>query len=86
MMQRSLRLPIAVTRSGGIMKTLTGLCLFAALSLPLQPARAQEKTPDKTKAEQHAKSPTAVKVHLLFTEMDGDKKIVSLPYSFLVMV
>jgi hypothetical protein len=68
------------------MKSLTCLCLLTALSLPFQPARGQEKTPDKTKAEQHARAPLAVKVHLLFTEMDGDKKVTSLPYTLLVNV
>ena len=64
------------------MKSLTGLCLFAVLSLPLQPMRAQEKTQEKAKP----KAAIPVKVQIVFTEMDGDKKISSLPYSFIVIV
>ncbi|HXL22759.1 MAG TPA: hypothetical protein VOA78_09845 [Candidatus Dormibacteraeota bacterium] len=64
------------------MKSLTRLFLFAVLLLPLRPLHAQEKTPDKPKP----KASVAVKVQIVFTEMDGDKKISSLPYSFIVLV
>ena len=65
------------------MKSLACLCLLTALSLPVQSMRAQEKTPDKTKAE-HPKA-IPVKVQVIFTELDGEKKVSSLPYSFTVV-
>jgi hypothetical protein len=45
-------------------------------------ASDSSKAAEKTKAEE--KSPTPLRVQLVFTEYDGDKKIVSLPYSFSV--
>jgi hypothetical protein len=57
------------------------VCLAAVLCLPFQPSRAQEKP----KAEEHAKSPMPVKVQIVFTEFDGEKKISSMPYSFMVL-
>jgi hypothetical protein len=60
------------------MKKLTTVFLLAAVCLPAMQIRAQEKP----KTEEHVKVPTPVKVQILFTEFDGDKKISSMPYTF----
>jgi len=64
------------------MKSLTRWCLCAALLLPLQTIRAQQAAPEKPKA----KPAVPVKVQVVFLEMEGDKKISSLPYSFTILV
>lgn len=64
------------------MKKLIYFCLLGTLSLPLQGIWAQDKAQEKPKAEEHAKSPIPVKVQIVFTEYDGDKKISSMPYTF----
>jgi hypothetical protein len=68
------------------MKKLAYLFLLSALYLPAQPAsgqdKPQEKSPEKPKAEEHGKIAIPVKVQIVFTEHDGDKKIASMPYSF----
>ncbi|HEV1994993.1 MAG TPA: hypothetical protein VGR03_11735 [Candidatus Acidoferrum sp.] len=63
------------------MKRLIYLCVLGALCLPLQLVRAQEKS----KAEDRIKVPTPIKVQIVFTEFDGEKKISSMPYSFVVI-
>lgn len=63
------------------MKSVFHLLLAGTMCLPLLPAQAQEKP----KAEERAKVPTPVKVQVVFTEFDGDKKISSMPYSFTVI-
>ncbi|HUI73363.1 MAG TPA: hypothetical protein VLX32_00375 [Candidatus Acidoferrum sp.] len=47
---------------------------------------AQEKPKDSApaKTEERTTSPIPLRVQVVFTEYDGDKKIVSLPYSFTV--
>lgn len=61
------------------MKKIVYLCLLGAMLWPLQIGRPQ----DKPKSEEKAKSPTvSVKVMIVFTEFDGEKKISSMPYSF----
>lgn len=60
------------------MRRLTNLLLLGALCLPALQLRAQEKT----KAEEHVKVSVPVKVQIIFTEFDGDKKISSMPYTF----
>ena len=67
------------------MKKLVYLCLLGLLSLPLQKARAQDKPQEKPKAEERAKVPIPVKVQIVFTEFDGDKKVSSMPYSFMAI-
>ena len=67
------------------MKRLIYLCLLCALSLPLHSASAQEKTQEKQKNEERAKPSIPVKVTIVFTEFDGEKKISSMPYSFMVV-
>jgi len=63
------------------MKKLSYLFLLGALCLPALQLRAQEKP----KAEERVKVPTPVKVQIVFTEYDGDKKISSMPYAFTVI-
>ncbi len=66
------------------MKLIFSICLFAMLALPLQLTRAQDKPQEKPKQEEHPKAGVPVKVQILFTEFDGDKKLASMPYSFTV--
>ena len=66
------------------MKKWTALCLLAVLCLPFQRACAQEKTQDKPKAEER-KPAVPIKVQVVLTEFDGDKKISSMPYTFMVI-
>jgi hypothetical protein len=63
------------------MRKLPCLFLLGALCLPALQLRAQEKS----KAEERVKVPTPVKVQIVFTEYDGDKKISSMPYAFTVL-
>jgi hypothetical protein len=67
------------------MKRLMYLCLLCALCLSVQQSRAQEKPQDKPKPEERAKPSIPVKVQIVFTEYDGDKKISSMPYSFMAI-
>jgi len=68
------------------MKKLIYLFLLGALCLSAQPAsgqdKPQEKSPEKPKAEERGRIAIPVKVQIVFTEHDGDKKIASMPYSF----
>jgi hypothetical protein len=59
------------------------ICLFltAALGLPVLQLNAQ----DKPKTEDRVKVSTPVKVQIVFTEYDGEKKISSMPYAFTVI-
>jgi hypothetical protein len=60
------------------MKSLKTAVLFlAAASFLLQPLRAQ----DKPKADEKAVHPTQLKVQIVFTEFEGEKKIKSIPYT-----
>jgi hypothetical protein len=63
------------------MKRLSYLTLLGALCLPALQLHAQEKP----KTEEHKKVSTPIKVQIVFTEYDGDKKISSMPYSFTVI-
>jgi hypothetical protein len=63
------------------MKKWPYLFLFTALCLPVAQLGAQEKP----KTEEHVRVPTPIKVQIVFTEFDGDKKISSMPYSFTVI-
>src|SRR5713226_846820 len=67
------------------MKRLIHLCLLGALCLPSQHLRAQDKSPEKSKAEERAKSSIPVKVQIVLSEYDGDKKISSMPYTFMAI-
>src|SRR5713101_334316 len=63
------------------MKKLAYLLLLGALVQPAHQMDAQEKP----KTEERVKVPTPVKVQIVFTEYDGDKKISSMPYTFTVI-
>jgi hypothetical protein len=67
------------------MKRFTYLWLMGMLCLPLQPLRAQDKQQDKPKTEERAKPAIPIKVQIVFAEYDGDKKISSMPYTFMVI-
>ena len=59
--------------------------LLALLCQPSQVLQAQEKTAEKqegAKSEEKRKPLVMVRVQLVFSEYEGDKKIASLPYSF----
>ena len=60
-------------------------CLIAAACLTTQPSRAQDKSQEKPKSEEHAKPTVPVKVQIVFTEYDGEKKVSSMPYTFMVV-
>ncbi|HXY26421.1 MAG TPA: hypothetical protein VEI73_17340 [Candidatus Acidoferrum sp.] len=64
------------------MKKLTYFCLLGALSLSAQPLVAQDKGQEKPKTEERAKPEIPIKVQLVFSEYDGDKKLSSMPYTF----
>ena len=63
------------------MKKLSYLFLLGALCQPVLQLRAQEKP----KTEERVKVPIPVKVQIVFTEYDGDKKVSSMPYAFTVI-
>lgn len=63
------------------MKKLSYLLLFGTLCVPAVQLSAQEKS----KTEERVKAPTPVKVQIVFTEFDGDKKVSSMPYTFTVI-
>src|SRR5207249_10569543 len=63
------------------MKKLFHLILLGALCHPVVQLCAQEKP----KSEERAKVPTPIKVQIIFTEYDGDKKVSSMPYTFTVI-
>jgi len=63
------------------MKKLSYLLLLGVLCLSAPQLRAQEKS----KAEEHVKVSAPIKVQIVFTEFEGDKKISSMPYTFTVV-
>lgn len=63
------------------MRRLSYLALLGALCLPVPQLHAQEKP----KAEERAKVSVPIKVQIVFTEYDGDKKVSSMPYAFTVI-
>jgi hypothetical protein len=65
------------------MKKFTYLLLLGTLSLPWQKTLAQDKTQEKAKTEERVKPNIPVKVQILVSEYDGEKKISSMPYSFI---
>jgi hypothetical protein len=67
------------------MKRMSAMCL-ASLILSLMPLAAQEpgKAASAPKQEEHTPSVTPLRVQVVFTEFDGDKKVSSLPYTFTV--
>ena len=67
------------------MKKWIYFCLVGALSLAVEPLLAQDKSQEKPKTEARAKPSLPVKVQIVFTEFDGEKKISSMPYTFMVV-
>ena len=68
------------------MKKLTyHLFLLGMLTLPAHPLWSQDKSQEKQKAEEHAKPAIPVKLQIVFTEYDGEKKISSMPYTFMAV-
>lgn len=59
--------------------------LVAAVCLITQPLWAQDKTQEKPKTEERAKPSVPVKVQIIFTEYDGEKKVSSMPYTFMAI-
>ena len=63
--------------------------LLGFLWLFSQPAFAQEKgsekQQEKSKSEEKGKPSLPIRVQLVFSEYDGDKKISSMPYSFIAI-
>jgi hypothetical protein len=55
----------------------TAVLFLAAASFLVQPLRAQEKT----KVEEKAVHPAQLKVQIVFTEFEGEKKVKSIPYT-----
>ena len=55
----------------------TAVLFLAAASFLLQPLQAQEKP----KAEEKAAHPAQLKVQIVFTEFEGEKKVKSIPYT-----
>ncbi len=64
----------------------TLIVCFAALCLSLMPLVAQEagKPANAPRTEEHTPAVTPLRVTVVFTEYDGDKKISNLPYTFTV--
>jgi hypothetical protein len=67
------------------MKKVIYFCLLGTLCLPLQQVWAQDKAQEKPKAEERAKPAIPVKVQIVFAEYDGEKKISSMPYTFMAV-
>jgi hypothetical protein len=61
------------------------LLLAAALCLPSTQAFAQDKPQEKSKSDEKAKPSIPIRVQIVFTEFDGDKKISSMPYTFMTI-
>jgi hypothetical protein len=59
--------------------------LAAALCLPSLKAVAQDKPQEKSKSDDKPRPSVPIKVQIVFSEFDGDKKISSMPYSFMVI-
>ena len=68
------------------MNKFVGICLLATVLFPAQRIVAQDKPPEKSaekqKADEQAKVTVPVRMQIVFTEQDGDKKVSSMPYSF----
>jgi hypothetical protein len=65
-----------------LMNALSHFLLLSTISLAPQLCLAQPPPQEKTKSEEHAQPTIPVKVQVVFSEYDGEKKISSMPYSF----
>ncbi len=61
---------------------LAGIAALAPLAAAQD--KPQEKPQDKTKVEEKARQVTPLRAQVVITEYDGDRKVGSLPYSFLI--
>jgi hypothetical protein len=64
------------------MKALPYFLLLSTITLAPQLGFAQPPPQEKPKSEEHAQPTIPVKVQVVFSEYDGEKKISSMPYSF----
>jgi hypothetical protein len=60
------------------------ILVLAGIAALVPHAAAQEKSQDKPKVEEKARQVTPLRVQVVITEYDGDRKVSSLPYSFLI--
>lgn len=67
------------------MRKLLGLMLLCLNCFAATRSLAQDKPQEKPKTEERAKPSVPVKVQVVFTELDGEKKISSMPYSFMTI-
>jgi hypothetical protein len=67
------------------MKKLTCLFLLAAFAVSSQNAPAQSTPQSKPASDDHSRPSIPIKVQLVFSEYDGDKKVSSMPYSFIAI-
>jgi hypothetical protein len=65
---------------------LAAIILGAAMLSSGLAAQEDKKNDDKPKAEARDEKPIPVKVQIVFTEFEGDKKVRSLPYTSLITV
>ena len=64
------------------MKAFRYFLLLSTFTLAPQRGFAQPPPQEKPKSEEHAQPTIPVKVQVVFSEYDGEKKISSMPYSF----
>jgi hypothetical protein len=64
------------------MKALSYFLLLSTFSFAPQLCLAQASPQEKIKPEERTKPNTPVKVQIVFSEYDGEKKLSSMPYSF----
>jgi len=67
------------------MKRMLWLMLLSVLCFTAPGLAAQEKSQEKTKSEERGKLSIPIRVQVVFTEYDGDKKVSSMPYSFIAL-
>jgi hypothetical protein len=63
---------------------LAGLFVIVAIAAPRLLAQEKPKSPEAAKPAETAKTMTPLLVQVVFTEFEGEKKLSSLPYTFLV--
>lgn len=67
------------------MKSLRVITVVVALAMFMATtASAQEKAPEKVKAKEELLAGTPLKIQVVFSEYDGEKKVSSMPYSLSV--
>jgi hypothetical protein len=67
------------------MRKLTYLLLLSALAVPSQIAIAQSTPQSKPASDDHTRPGIPIKVQVVFSEYDGDKKVSSMPYTFVAV-